>query len=80
MGFIKRSAEAGYPKGMALYARMLKEGNGVEKNEPESVMWLKRAEEAGDPASIRNLAIALSTGDGVPQDFEIGRASCRERV
>jgi TPR repeat protein len=65
----KDAAEGGSPKGMLLYARCLLEGSGVEKNEGEAIIWIRKAVGLGDADAMYDLCVCFYTGMGLKRDM-----------
>ncbi|MGJ7490510.1 tetratricopeptide repeat protein [Variovorax sp. ZT4R33] len=56
----------------ALYASYVS-GNGVRKDVPTAMSWLKRAANAGNPQAQRTLGQAYESGNGVRRDPALAR-------
>lgn len=64
----RRSAEAAFPRGMALFGQLCLEGTGGNRDLAEAVRWTKAAAELGVAAAQRTWANLLFEGKGVPRD------------
>ena len=65
----KERAEAGDAQGQALYGRALSNGWGVEKDQNESIKWLKMSADAGNLIGITSLSQSLRFGYGIEKDI-----------
>ncbi|MDA7430837.1 hypothetical protein PGB28_20440 [Primorskyibacter aestuariivivens] len=61
----QRSAEAGIPAGMELYAGILMQRNDLRS----SLEWLRRAAEAGRVSAMADLGLALAMAKGTDRDL-----------
>ena len=65
----KERAEVGDAQGQALYGRALSNGWGVEKDQNESIKWLKMSADAGNLIGITSLSQCLRFGNGIEKDI-----------
>ena len=63
--YLKKSADLGNVKAALLYGTMLKDGDGVEKDDGQAAHYLKIAADAGIIDAMRNYALMCKTGSGV---------------
>lgn len=63
--YLKKSADLGNVKAALMYGTMLKDGDGVEKDEACAARYLKIAADAGIVDAMSIYAIMCKTGSGV---------------
>jgi uncharacterized protein len=68
--FFEMAADRGHAKAALMIARMLKNGDGVDRAPQQAGMWLKKAAEGGNPQAMLLLSNAFASGDGFPQSDE----------
>ena len=66
----RRDAQAGDPRARTLLGLLYQTGQGVPRNEIESVRWFRRAAEQGECAGQYHLGLLYLQGAGVPVDIE----------
>lgn len=64
----KKKAEAGDAEAQCVLGVMYYNGEGVLKDDEESVKWYRKAAEQGNATAQFNLGIAYENGLGVPKD------------
>jgi TPR repeat protein len=67
------SADANYPPGMYNYALLLKDGDGVARDEPAAVRLLAKAAQMGFVEAETALGEMIWSGQGVSQNKQLGR-------
>jgi uncharacterized protein len=72
--YFEMAANRGHAKAALMIARLLKNGDGVERAPQQAAIWLKKAAEGGNPQAMLLLSNAFASGDGFPQsDQEAAR-------
>ena len=66
---VREKAGAGNTASQLQLAMMLRSGNGIDRNESESVRWVIAAAENGHAAAQAELAVMYHAGQGVSQDY-----------
>lgn len=61
--YLRRSAEAGSPKGANLLGYLLMRGDGMPQDSVAGLQWIERAAEAGDPKAQSNIGYLLLESD-----------------
>ncbi len=64
------AALRGHAKASLMLARILKNGDGVERAPQHAAMWLKKSAEGGNPQAMLLLANAFASGDSFPKSDE----------
>jgi uncharacterized protein len=68
--YFEMAANRGHAKAALMIARMLKNGDGVERAPQQAAIWLRKAAEGGNPQAMLLLSNAFASGDSFPQSDE----------
>lgn len=68
----KRAAELGDERGMFFYAMRLKNGEGVQQDIPQAMVWLQKSADAGHTSAQWALAMYYYNGINVEEDIKKG--------
>ncbi len=68
--YFEMAANRGHAKAALMIARMLKNGDGVERTPQQAAIWLMKAAEGGNPQAMLLLSNAFASGDGFPPSDE----------